>query len=237
MFTKKFVTFTCTFGLLLALIIPVMAQDASPTPAPGDSSAAVSTPEATPAPLVATTTLFVTSDFRVNVRSGPGREYTILGKMRPSDGLDITGQNADASWLRVNFNGQEGWVFADVVNVTGAIETAPVAEAGPTAVLREGQTQPGSTTASDNVVIVTRFNTNLRSDTSVDADILEVIPFNTELQVQGRTTNNNWLMVTFGDQSGWVFAPIVLFSSGEVTALPVMGDAEAAPQAQPTTNP
>jgi|FLYN01.1.fsa_nt_gi uncharacterized protein YraI len=219
----KLLKLMLAFGLMLAL--PVMAQDATPQP--------------TQAPLAATTDLFVTTQFRVNVRSGPGTEYTILGKLTPADSLDITGQNASGDWLRVNFNGQEGWVFASVVEANGAVENAPVVEAGPTAVLRDGGAQPGAP-ASGEVVVVTRFNTNLRSSFSTDADILEVIPFNTPLRPEGRTENGNWLMVRFGDQSGWVFAPILFFSSGAVETLPVIaGSPETAtqPQAQATAEP
>jgi len=222
MLNRKLVTLVFSLGLLLA--VPALAQDTTPTPMPSASPAASATPEATPMPLAATTGLFVTTQFRVNVRSGPGTEYTILGKLTPADSLDITGQNADATWLRVNFNGQEGWVFADVVEVTGALESAPVVEAGPTAVLREGVTPPGAA-ASGEVVVVTRFNTHLRSDFSTSADILQTIPFNTTLRPRARTDNGNWVMVTFGDQSGWVFAPILFFSSGEIESLPVMGTA------------
>src|SRR3990172_7385502 len=50
--------------------------------------------------------------------------------LMPVDSVDITGQNADTTWLRVNFSGQEGWVSASIVDVTGAVEGAPVVEAG-----------------------------------------------------------------------------------------------------------
>lgn len=238
MFEKKLVTLTFMCGVLLALVVPALAQDATPMPDP--AAEASPQPTAQP-PLVAATDLFATSQFRVNVRSGPGTEYTIIGKLTPADSLDITGQNADADWLRVNFNGQEGWVFVNVVDVNGALENAPVVEAGPSAVLRDGGTQTGAL-ASGDVVVTTRFNTNLRSSFSTGADILEVIPFNTQLLPQGRTENSNWVMVTFGDQSGWVFAPILFFASGQVETLPVLATATdeasaAQSQTQPTAEP
>jgi len=237
MFGKKFTIVIVTCALLLALLVPAMAQDVTPTP-----GASEPTPAATPQPvLTATTDLFVTSQFRVNVRSGPSTDYTIIGKLTPADSLDITGQNEANDWLRVNFNGQEGWVFLNVVEVNGAIENAPVVEPGPTAVLRDSPI-PADTSASGDVVVLTRFNTNLRSTFSTDAEVVDVIPFNTQLVPQGRTENSNWLMVTFGEQSGWVFAPILFFSSGEVDALPVLAagaetTAPAQATAVPTTSP
>jgi uncharacterized protein YraI len=243
MFGKKLLTLMLTGCMLLALVVPALAQDTTPDPA---SQPVDTTPQpAAQPPLVAATDLFVISQFRVNVRSGPSTDYTILGRLTPADSLDITGQNANADWLRVNFNGQEGWVFLDVVTVNGAIENAPVAEAGPTAVLRGGATQTGAA-ASGDVVVTTRFNTNLRSTFSTDADILEVIPFNTELLPEGRTDNGNWVMVNFGEQSGWVFAPILFFTSGQIETLPVLAtstdeavttQSQAQATAEPTTSP
>jgi hypothetical protein len=95
------------------------------------------------------------------------------------------------------------------------------------------------------VIVTTRFNTNLRSTFSTDADIVGVIPFNTELLPQGRTDNGNWVLVTFDEQSGWVFAPILFFTSGQVETLPVLGTVtdeittqpEAQATAEPTTSP
>jgi uncharacterized protein YraI len=242
MFGKTLVTLLLIGGVLLALVVPTLAQDATPVPT---SQPADATPQPTAQPpLVAATDLFATSPFRVNIRSGPSTDYTIVGKLTPVDALDITGQNADADWLRVNFNGQEGWVFVNVVDVNGAIENAPIVEAGPTAVLREGATQT-TAPSSDNVIVTTRFNTNLRSTFSTDADIVGVIPFNTELLPQGRTDNGNWVLVTFDEQSGWVFAPILFFTSGQVETLPVLGTVpdeittqpEAQATAEPTTSP
>ena len=233
MYGKKFITLVLSLGLLFALIVPTLAQDVSPTPNPAMDA----TPAATPrTPLAATSDLFVTTQFRVNVRSGPGTEFTILDKFIPGDSLDITGQNADNDWLRVNFNDQEGWVFADVVEVNGAQEIAPIVEAGPTAVLRDSVTTTGQTgtTPSGDVVIVTQFNTNLRSTTSLNADVLSIIPFDTELQAQARSENSNWVMVTFGDQSGWVWSPILFFANGEVASLPVMAtESQAAATQEP----
>lgn len=237
MYRKRIVIVVASLSMLLALVIPAMAQDVSPTPAPADTAA--TTPEATPAPLAATTGLFVTSQFRVNVRSGPGTEYTILGKLTPADSVDITGQNADGNWWRVNFNGQEGWVFGDVVEVIGTVDNVPVVEPGATAVLRSGQTASSDTTnPSGDVLIMTRFNTNLRSEPSANVDVLGIIPFNTELRAEARTLNSNWVMVTFDDQSGWLFAPILFFTSGDIASLPTTDlGSSVVPQAQATAEP
>jgi uncharacterized protein YraI len=229
-------------SLMLTVIAPAMAQDSTATPAP--------TAQATAAPpLTASTGFFATADFRVNVRSGPGTQYTILGQVRSGDAIDITGRSENSQWLRVNFNGQEGWVSAALFTVTGDVATASIAEAGATAVLRNPTSSTsGSTTTgvSGDVVVVTRVNANMRSAPAITADLIATIPFNTTLTVLGRNENNNWVQVNFNNQTGWISSGLLTFQQGNIdnvgqfdasgNAIPATAQPTAAP-AQPTAQP
>ena len=222
---KKLLSLILACMMLLALVIPAAAQDTTTTDETTDTAETV----ATPAPLVASTDLFVSSPFRVNVRSGPGIQYTVLGVMTPADSLDITGQNEAGTWLRVSFNGQEGWVFGDVVEASGLTDDVPVAQASGAAALQGADTDADSAetdsdaeVAEGPVSVITRFNTNLRSNASTTSDVLGVIPFEVELTPLARTPGGNWVQVTYEDQTGWIYAPILFFSSGVVESLPVV---------------
>jgi uncharacterized protein YraI len=208
MYRKNRVVIGIVLCLALAMIAPAMAQTTTPE-AP--------TPDvvATPAPRTATTDLFATANFRVNVRSGPGTQYTVLDQVRPGDELDITGKLADETWLRVNFDNQEGWVFAGLFDITGDLTTAPEAEAGPTAVLRLTAGQQNLNDLRD-VMVITRVNANLRTAPSLDADVLQIIPFNTTFTVTGRTADNKWVQVTAPDMSGWMSSGTLFFSQGNI---------------------
>jgi uncharacterized protein YraI len=220
-------------GLVLcmafAMIIPAAAQSTS-TPQP--------TATTTPAPLMtASTSLFATSNFLVNVRSGPGRQYTVLGLVRPADALDITGKLADGTWLRVNFNGQEGWVLANLFKISGDMTTAPEAVAGSTAVLRTATT---SSTTPGAVIVIAKVDANLRALPAQTSDVLAVIPFNTQLTVTGRTAANNWVQVTFNNQTGWVSSSTLIFTQGVLSTAPLFDangtavPATAVPTSMPT---
>jgi hypothetical protein len=75
----------------------------------------------------------------------------------------------------------------------------------------------------------TLFNTNLRSTFSTEGDILDVLPFDTDLVPLGRTDDSNWLQVTVADQSGWIYAPILFFASGDVETLPILATVPEVP--------
>ncbi len=74
---------------------------AAPTPAPAA--------ENTPAPAAQTVTLAMNA----NVRSGPGTDYGILGLAEGGSSLPSSGREGD--WYKVTFNGQTGYVFAELV--------------------------------------------------------------------------------------------------------------------------
>jgi hypothetical protein len=67
--------------------------------------------------------LYVSAGERVNVRSGPGTTYDIIGSVAPGAALTVVG-NAEG-WQQVEFDGGDGWIFADLLS-----ETEPVIVGG-----------------------------------------------------------------------------------------------------------
>jgi uncharacterized protein YraI len=51
----------------------------------------------------------------LNVRTGPGVGFAIIGKIRPGTIYRVTGQQA--GWYQIDFNGQPGWVSGAFVSV------------------------------------------------------------------------------------------------------------------------
>jgi hypothetical protein len=51
----------------------------------------------------------------MNVRGGPGTNYNIVGAASQGQRFPVTGRNNDSSWWQINFNGQAGWVFSQLV--------------------------------------------------------------------------------------------------------------------------
>ena len=57
----------------------------------------------------------------VNVRSGPGENYSVLGSLSPGTPLPVTARNGQ--WVAVTLNGHEGWVAGWIVSLNGACDT------------------------------------------------------------------------------------------------------------------
>ena len=71
----------------------------------------------------------------LNIRSGPGLQYEIVGKIRTSDTeaatVVVTGRSADSQWLTVDPSlASEGWITADpnFVSCDNAVTSLPIVE-------------------------------------------------------------------------------------------------------------
>jgi hypothetical protein len=66
----------------------------------------------------------------LNVRSGPGNGYNVLGLLRRSTEVRIVGQNEDGSWLQIEYpahSNLHGWVIAGSLEVQGGLAEVAVA--------------------------------------------------------------------------------------------------------------
>lgn len=61
----------------------------------------------------------------VNLRTGPGTNYSIILVMPAATKVVVTGRNADSSWYQVVYNGQQGWSSAAYLR-TSCVDGVPV---------------------------------------------------------------------------------------------------------------
>lgn len=105
-----------------------------PAPAAGGGQVSSQTPSqtaATPVPPEATVTpeapMVTIGNVLMNVRGGPGTNYNVIGTASPGQRFQITGKNPGlGDWWQIDFGGQTGWVFGQLVTATNA-ETVQVA--------------------------------------------------------------------------------------------------------------
>ncbi len=68
----------------------------------------------------------VTANDAALLRSGPGTDYDEIAVMPRGSPLDITGRDAGGAWFQVTFDGQQGWVFGELVAAQCAGDDLPV---------------------------------------------------------------------------------------------------------------
>jgi len=108
--------------------IPTNTSDVPP---PTDTPSLPPTPVSTPTPIsqpeatVATKTL--------NVRSGPGTNYSRVKQAKEGERLKVVGRTEASDWLKIlTSDGQEGWVSAEFVTVNTDLGPVAVAQVPPT---------------------------------------------------------------------------------------------------------
>jgi uncharacterized protein YgiM (DUF1202 family) len=131
-------------------------DQATPEPAQAQAdvtAAPTAAPAATEAPAGP---VFTVNSQTVNVRSGPGTNFAIMGKLAQGEKRPLTGMNQAGDWWQFDYNGKQGWVFGQNVTVTAVelvkvaqdIPVAPTARPRPTARPQPVQPRPVQPTAA-----------------------------------------------------------------------------------------
>lgn len=86
-------------------------------PLPASTSTPTFTPILTPTNTAPPTTPLLTALTDLNVRTGPGINYEIVGGLQSGDMVEVIGQNESHEWWKIRFDkapGGEGWVSGDL---------------------------------------------------------------------------------------------------------------------------
>ena len=111
----------------------------TPTPRPPTATPTRIRPTATPTPA----TPYITTTRAMNIRGGLGTNYDVVGYATAGEELIVTGKNADGTWWRIEFEGQDVWIYAFYVTATNTDGVQPV----PTPVPPEPTPSPSPTPA------------------------------------------------------------------------------------------
>ena len=156
--------------------------------------------------------VFVTAYRRVNVRNGPGSDYSSIGNLEAGTRADVIGRSNDDEWLQIDFGGKSGWVAFFVVSLTGSLENTDIVLISSEIATEE---PPGTLT------IVTRYNTNLHEQPSLASSILGVVPFNTKIQADSRNdVSGTWVHIQDSTYQGWLLSSLTTVR-GDLTKIPV----------------
>ena len=178
----------------------------------GDVSDVPVVEEDTTTPEASDSSISVISYGRVNVRSGPGIAYDIVGAARRErSGDSIARSSRENDWLLVRFGDTEGWVAYFTVNVQGDARTLPVLVPD----------SSGESLIPPSRLLRARFNVRLHAAPTLSSAVVAIVPFDSEVTPLGRSADGQWLFVGFKDQSGWSVTQLLDVTSEEVQALPI----------------
>jgi hypothetical protein len=115
---------TLCFGILWANAFTAQAKQPAQQP-----TVAIPTVTGSPSGPIAV----VNSDQdQINVRSGPGTNYPIVGVLVSGQRVPAIGRSAGGDWVQISYPGVEGgiaWVYSFLITITGNL---PIIEAPPT---------------------------------------------------------------------------------------------------------
>jgi uncharacterized protein YraI len=161
-----------------------------------------------------------------NIRIAPAIGVEVLGTVPSGYIFEIvTARSPDNQWVRVEFNGEEGWVnVATLTVIAGDINTLPVAD--PRTIPYGGFESPRSGLSSASSSVTARLVSGLRVRAGPGRayPVLADAPRNTVVPLLGRTIGNAWVQINFEGTLGWVAAQYLeLLSGATIAQLPIDG--------------
>jgi uncharacterized protein YraI len=169
-------------------------------------------------------TVLVTSEF-ANVRITPALGSEVIASVPAASRYPATGRSPDNQWVRIDFNGEEGWLNITTCVVQGGdINALPVGD--PRTIPYGGFESPraGYTTQLGTLAGTARDWLRVRAGPGLGYPILANIPINETFWILGRTISNSWVQVNYQGTLGWVAIRYVsIVGAFDIGTLPIDG--------------
>lgn len=176
--------------------------------------------------------ILVVNTGALNVRSGPGPQYTVVTSVPGGTELPVLGTNQDNTWYLVATVAGTGWVDVSFTLPRGDFTFVPLVRLETLTALA-AQTVPndiGLPEFSDLItipqleaptIVVNTGRLNVRSGPGPQYSILGSVPGGTTFNVLGVTGDGSWYLVESAFGRGWVAAEFTIFR-GVFDNLPVI---------------
>ncbi len=167
------------------------------------------------------TPILIVNTGALNVRSGPGPQFTVITTVRGGTELPVLGTNADNTWYLVASPVGAGWVDVSFTIARGDFRFVPrIAEpASAPAVVQQLPTTIGMPQGTMlpipqlqiPQVIVNTARLNVRSGPGGQYTILTSVPGGTIFEPLGVTVDGVWYLVGGSFGRGWIAAEFTIF--------------------------
>ncbi len=167
-----------------------------------------------------------------NVRLLPALGAEVIGFVNAGYTPTVEARSADNEWLRIDFQGEEGWIGAPVWTVlSGDVNSAPVAD--PRTIPYGGFESPraGSTSASsEHQGRLDEDGVRLRAGPSRAYPMLANVPRKSQFPILGRTRNSRYYQINWQGTLGWIISDgVTLVGAWDRSTLPIDGIVASAP--------
>ncbi len=127
----------------------------------------------------------------VNLRSGAGTTYGVLGKVLKDDLLTVKAKSGD--WYLVDFNGKDAYIISDYLKID------------------EGPALPQADTSVSGTGVVTGSIVNLRMGAGTSFSIVGQVKKDDSLKISGE--NNGWYLVAHNGGIAYISASFIKFQA------------------------
>jgi uncharacterized protein YraI len=147
----------------------------------------------------------------LNVRSGPGGQYSVVTTVNGGTELAVIGVMEDSAWFLVRGAFGQGFVDSEFAIFRGSIDSVPVIDYN--SVVAGSLSRP---------VVVVASAVTLYAAPGVNFGTIGTLAGPIEVPIVARTIDSTWLQVSTSVGFGWVLASQVAVR-GDLTLVPVVG--------------
>jgi N-acetylmuramoyl-L-alanine amidase len=141
----------------------------------------------------------------INLRSGPGDEFSIIGKLRGGTEMPILGQNGDGYWLYVESPSGKGWINKLNTITKDFFGGVPVV---------------ANTSNEYNAKVITGAAA-IRKGPGIAFDRVGNAAARADVTIIGKSPDGAWWLVRFGEIQGWM-SKAVLRAPAQAENVPVV---------------
>jgi uncharacterized protein YgiM (DUF1202 family) len=138
----------------------------------------------------------------VNVRSGPGTTYSIIGPAPKGAKYTVTGQSG--SWYKIDYNGKTGYISSTYLSVSSSTPTPT-----PT---------PDPTPVKTGTVVNCTTSVNVRSGPGTTYSVIGSAPKGAKYTVTGQS--GSWYKIDYSGKTGYISSTYLSVSSSTPTPTP-----------------
>ncbi len=150
----------------------------------------------------------------VNVRSGPGTNYEVLGQVHADETYPILQQQGD--WLEIQLDGYTGWVISDYISLNGNNPDSSTNSESDSTIDSVPATSPVYD-ADVDAITIQHEQTQIRKGPSTEYDIIYFADKGDRLEVTGEV--GEWLQVKTDEGEGYVLKALLVKKTASTSGL------------------